>query len=144
MEFSEALPFLQENHRAIVTTIGASGRVQATVVSAGLHEGKMAFVSREEVIKVKNVRRGSRCTVTVLRPETSRYVTVEGPAAAYGWDNTRPEELLPLLRRAYVAVGRDPDRFDDFDGTMREERRTVILVSPERVYGSLQSSAQRA
>ena len=142
MEYSEVLPFLQENNLAVATTVGTSGRVQATVVSAGPHEGKVALVSREETIKVSNARKGSRCTVTVVRPDTRRYVTIEGPATVYGWDNTSPEVLLPMLRRVYVALQRHPERFEDFDRTMREERRTVILVAPERVYGSLHSTGQ--
>ena len=60
MELSEALPFLQENHLAVVTTIGPSGRPQSTVVSAALYEGKLAFVSRQRTSKVKNTRRSGR------------------------------------------------------------------------------------
>ena len=137
MEFNEVLPFLQENHLAVVTTVGVSGRAQSTVTGAAPLEGKMAFVSRERTIKVKNVRRGGRCSVTVIRPETTRYVTVEGPAIAHGWDDTGGEELLALLRSAYGAAGRSADRWDDFERSMREEQRTVVLVTPERVYGSL-------
>lgn len=144
MEFNEVIPFLQENHLAVVTTLSSSGKAQATVVSAGPHEGRMAFVSREDTLKVRHARRGSRCTVTVIRPDTMRYLTVEGPATVHGWDNTRPEVLLPLLRQAYKAVGRDPEGIKDFDRTMQDERRTVVLVTPERVYGSLQTAAQRA
>ena len=97
----------------------------------------MAFVSRDHTAKVRNVRRSGRCTVTVIKPDTRRYVTVEGPAAAHGWDDSQPNDLLALLRRAYTATGRSLDGWDDFDRAMREERRTVVLVAPERVNGSL-------
>ena len=137
MEFNQALPFLRENHLAVITTIGAWGRAQATVVGAAPLDGKMAFVSRGRTVKVRNVRRGGRCSVTVIRPETTRYVTVEGPATAHGWDDTGEPEMLALLRSAYTAAGRPPERWDDFDRSMREERRTVVLVAPERVYGNV-------
>jgi len=137
VEFVEALPFLQQTHLAIVTTVGVSGRAQATVVSAGPYEGKMGFVSRAHTIKIKNVRKNGRCTVTVIKPDTTRYVTVEGPATVHGWDNTDDAALLSLLRGVYTAAGRPPERWDDFDRSMRDERRTVVLVSPHRVYGSL-------
>ena len=136
MELSEVLPFLDENHLAVVTTVGASGKAQATVVSAAFYDGKMSFVSRGHTMKVKNVRRSGRCSVTLLRPHDTRYVTVEGPAVAHGWDDTAPEELLSLLRGAYGAAGRKTDA-DDFESRMREEQRTVVLVTPERVYGSI-------
>ena len=137
VEFNEALPFLQENHLAVITTVGTSGRAQATVVGAAPLDGKMAFVSRGGTVKVRNVRRNGCCSVTVIRPETTRYVTVEGPATAYGRNDTGELELLALLRSAYTAAGRPPERWDDFDRSMREEQRTVVLVAPERVYGSL-------
>ena len=136
MELSEVMPFLEENHLAVVTTVGASGQAQSTVVSAAFFDGKMSFVSRARTLKVKNVRRSGRCSVTLIRPHDTRYVTVEGPAAARGWDDTPPEELLSLLRGAYGAAGRKTDA-DDFESRMREEQRTVVLITPERVYGSI-------
>ena len=136
MELSEVLPFLEENHLAVVTTVGASGKAQSTVVSAALYDGKVSFVSRGGTMKVKNGRRSGRCSVTLIRPHDTRYVTVEGPAVVHGWDDTPPEALLSLLRGAYGAAGRDTDA-DDFESRMREEQRTVVLVTPERVYGSI-------
>ena len=144
LDFNEVLPFLQENHMAVATTITSAGRAQATVVSAGPYEGKMAFVSRGDTLKVKHVRRNGRCAVTCINPANMRYATVEGAATVHGFDNTEPKVLLAMLRAAYIAVGRDPGRMGDFDKTMRDENRAVILVSPDSVYGSLQNAAQRA
>ena len=137
MEFGEVLPFLQQTHLGVATTIGRAGRAQATVVTTGTYDGRMAFVSRGHTIKIRNVRKTGRCLVTVIKPDTGRYVTVEGPATVHGWDDGDPAALLALLRNVYTAVGRSPGRWADFDGTMREEQRTVVLISPERVYGSL-------
>ena len=137
MELAEALPFIEANHFAIVSTVGASGRAQATVVSAGLVDGQIAFVSRAETVKVRNARRAGHCSVTLLNPDNRRYVTVQGAAAVHDWDNTDEPALLDLLRGAYGAAGRPPETWDDFNAAMREERRTVVLVTPERVYGSL-------
>ncbi len=136
MEFSEALPFLEENHMAVVTTIGQSGRAQSTVVSAAPLNGRMAFVSREGTSKVRNIRRGTRCAVTLIKPDTRRYVTVEGPATAQGFGDTDEAELLDLMGAAYVAAGRSLSAWDDFAGAMKEQQRAVLLVTPERVYGS--------
>jgi len=97
----------------------------------------MAFVSRGRTVKVKNAARTGRAAVTVLRKSDNRYVTVEGPATVHGWDNTQRDELLSLLRNVYLASGRPPERWDDFDGAMQQEQRTVVLVTPQRVYGSL-------
>ena len=113
MEFSEALPFLEENHITVVTTVTPSGRAQATVVGGGPVEGKMAFVSRDSTVKVKNARRTGRCAVTAIRPDNTRYVTVEGPAEVHGFDDTDASELLALLRKAYASSGRPPETWKD-------------------------------
>ncbi|MCH8848675.1 MAG: TIGR03618 family F420-dependent PPOX class oxidoreductase [Chloroflexi bacterium] len=136
MELSEVMPFLEENHLAVVTTVGASGKAQSTVVSAAFYDGKMSFVSRARTMKVKNVRRNGRCGVTVIRPHDTRYVTIEGPAVAHGWDDTPAGELLSLLRGAYGAAGRETGA-DDFESRMREEQRNVVRITPERIYGSI-------
>ena len=137
MDYNEALPFLQENHMAIVTTIGRSGRAQSTVVSAAPLDGRMAFVSRERTSKVRNVRRGSRCVVTLVKPDTRRYITVEGPATAQGFGDTEEAALLALLGSAYEAAGRSLSGWSDFAGSMKAEERALVLVTPERVYGSI-------
>ena len=137
MDYNEVLPFLQGNHLAVITTVGSSGRAQSTVVRAGAYDGKMAFVSREPTVKVKNVRRGGRCVVTSIKPDNTRFVTVEGPAAVTSWGDVSDDDLLSLLRDVYTAVGRPPSSWDDFDGSMRKEQRCVVIVEPERVYGSI-------
>jgi hypothetical protein len=73
----------------------------------------------------------------VLRTTDNRYVTIEGPATVQGWENTDRATLLALLRRVYAALGRPPERWQDFDGTMEQEQRTVVLISPQRIYASL-------
>lgn len=140
MEFSDVLPFLQANHMAVATTVGASGRAQATVVTGGAYDGKAAFVSRGDTVKVRNARRGGRAGLTVIKPDTGRYVTVEGPAEVYGWDGRDPAQHLALLGNVYTALGRSPDRWEDFEKSMREEQRTVVLITPQTVYGSLERS----
>ena len=141
MELSEALPFIEANHFALVSTVGASGRAQTTVVSAGLVDGQVSFVSRADTVKVRNVRRSGHCSVTLINPDNRRYVTVQGAAAVHSWENTDEATLLGLLRSAYSAAGRQPESWNDFDASMREEQRTVVLVTPERVYGSLRVRA---
>ena len=133
MEFSEALPLLQENHTAVASTISRSGKAQATVVSTSVLNGKVAFASREGTVKERNIQRTGRAAVTVIKLDTRRYVTVEGPATVQQWQDDPAH--LQLLRDVYNAMGRPPG--DDFDANMRKDRRSVIMVSPERVYGSL-------
>ena len=135
MEFNDALPFLEQEHSAVVTTIGRSGLPQATIVRAGPYEGTMAFVVRGGTVKLANLKRDDRCTVLVAKPDWTRYATVEGRAATHRQDNTGEEELRLLLRRVFSAAGGTHSDWEEYDRVMREEARAVVLVTPERVYG---------
>ena len=135
MEFSEALPFLEEHHSSVITTIGRSGLAQSTIVRAGPLEGRMVFVVRGDTVKMRNLARDPRCTVLTVKPDWSRFATVEGNATVQGPDNTGAEELRLLLRAAFQAAGGTHDNWGEFDRVMLEEQRAVVFVTPERVYG---------
>jgi PPOX class probable F420-dependent enzyme len=139
MEWKEALPLLQENHTAVAISVTPKGRAQATVVSTALLDGKLGFASRPHTIKVKNIQRTGRATVTIIKLDTRRYVTVEGPASIEPWQDTPSH--LKRLKDLYAGMGRPLKSDEEFTKQMREEQRTLVLVTPERLYGSLRSGA---
>ena len=87
-------------------------------------------------VKLANLRRDPRCTVLTVSPDWRKYVTVEGSASVHAPDNTSAEELRLLLRAAFAAAGGTHDDWDEYDRVMAEQGRAVIVVAPERVYGS--------
>jgi len=140
MEWKEALPLLQDNHTGVAISINAKGRAQATVVSTAVLDGKVGFASRAWTVKVKNIQRTGRATLTVIKLETRRYVTVEGPVSIEHWQDTPGH--IKRLKDLYTSMGRAPKGSDEeFAKQMREERRNIVLVSPERIYGSLKAGA---
>ena len=139
MEWKEALPLLQENHTAVAISVTPKGRAQSTVVSTALLDGKLGFASRPHTVKVKNIQRTGRVAVTVIKLDTRRYVTVEGPASIETWQDTPTH--IKRLNDLYSAMGRAPKSDEEFAKQMREEQRTLVLVTPERIYGSLRSGA---
>src|SRR3970282_2605882 len=140
MEWKEALPLLQENHTGVAISVTSKGRAQATVVSTAVLDGKVGFASRGYTVKVKNIERTVRAPVTVIKLDTRRYVTVEGPASIEPWQDTPAH--LKRLKDLYVAMGRAPKGTDEqFARQMREEERNLVLVTPESLYGSLRSGA---
>ena len=140
MEWKEALPLLQENHTGVAISVTPKGRAQSTVVSTAVLEGKLGFASRPHTVKVKNIERTGRATVTVIKLDTRRYVTVEGPASIEPWQDTPAH--IKRLKDLYVAMGRGPKGTDEeFAKQMRDEERSLVLVTPEHLYGSLRSGA---
>lgn len=140
MELAEAMPLLTENHTAVAITVNKAGNPQSTVVTTGMVDGKLCWISRGRTIKVKNIERTGRATVTVLNLVTRRYVTVEGTAIISHWPEETDEidDHVKLLKEVYIAMDRSPSQSDfEFSETMKEEKRTVISITPEFVYGSL-------
>jgi PPOX class probable F420-dependent enzyme len=136
MEWKEALPLLQDNHTGVAISLTAKGRPQATVVSTAVLDGKVGFASRAWTVKVKNIQRSGRATLTVIKLDTRRYVTVEGPASIEPWQDTPAH--VARLKALYTSMGRAPKGTDgEFAKQMREEERNIVLITPERVYGSL-------
>src|ERR671915_182990 len=111
MEWKEALPLLQDNHTGVAVSITAKGRAQATVVSTAVLDNKVGFASRPRTVKLKNIERTGRATLTVIKLDTRRYVTVEGPASIEPWEDTPAH--IKRLKDLYVAMGRGPKGTDE-------------------------------
>ena len=135
MELGDALPFLEQNHRTVVTTFRRSGAPQMSIVLGGPFRGGVALVARSDTAKVRNLRRNPRCAVLAVSESWRGWVTVEGTAAISDQNNTDPEELRLLLRDIFTAAGGTHDDWGEYDRTMREEGRAAVLIEPNAVYG---------
>jgi PPOX class probable F420-dependent enzyme len=126
-----------------VSTLRADGTIQSTLVNAGVlahpvtGDPVLAFVTYGKV-KLTNLR--SRPQVTATFRAGWRWATVEGVAELVGPDDPRAEigaeRLRLLLREVFTAAGGVHDDWDEYDRVMAEQRRTAVLVTPHRVYGS--------
>jgi PPOX class probable F420-dependent enzyme len=140
MEWNEALPLLRENHTGVAVTVTPNGRAHATVVSTAVLDGKVGFASPRHTVKVKNIQRTGRATLTVIKVDTRRYVTVEGPVSVEPWQDTPAH--IKRLKEFYVAMGRPLKGTDEeFAQQMRDQERSLVLIAPERLYGSLRQNA---
>lgn len=139
MEWKEALPLLQESHTGVAISVTPKGRAQSTVVSTAVMDGKIGFASRSHTVKLKNIQRTGRATITVIKLDTRRYVTVEGSASIEAWQDTPAH--IKRLKELYSNMGRAAKSDEEFAKQMRDEQRSLVLVTPERLYGSLRSGA---
>lgn len=132
-----------EHGLAVISTLRADGTIQSSVVNAGLLKhpstGKpvLAFVTYGQV-KLANLRARPQLTVTFR--SGWRWVAVEGRAELAGPDDAQPwldDERLRLLRReVFSAAGGEHEDWAEYDRVMAEQRRTVVLVEPGRVYSN--------
>jgi PPOX class probable F420-dependent enzyme len=127
----------------VVATTRRDGSVQASVVNAGVLDHPVSGVPTVGFVtygpaKLANLR--ARPRATVVWRAGWQWVTVEGPVelagpddALAGFDSARVPQLL---RDVFRAAGGTHDDWDTYDRVMREERRTAVLVAPERVYSN--------
>ena len=132
----------QENYLAVVPTTRLDGSVQASVVNAGMiaHPGTgedvLAFVTYGPA-KLRHLRARPRTAVTFRAGW--RWATVEGWAELIGPHDAYPhmgeEQVRLLLREIFRSAGGTHDDWDEYDRTMREQGRTAVLITPDRIYG---------
>jgi len=128
---------------ATVSLVRADGTPHASVVNAGVldhpvgGEPVVGFVVRGDSYKLRRLRQHPRAAVT-LRVGW-RWGGVEGPVDLVGPDDTidgfDPADVPRLLRDVFIAAGGTHDDWDAYDRVMAEERRTAVLVRPERIVG---------
>ena len=130
----------QDHWLAVLVTRRRSGEPAASVVNAGVlaHPltGKqvVAFVARGRTAKLANLRRDPQATL-VFRAGWE-WVGVSGPVELAGPDDALPgidpEQLRLLLRDIYHAAGGNHPDLDEYDRAMAADRRTAVLLRPER------------
>jgi PPOX class probable F420-dependent enzyme len=133
----------RERFLAVVATVRPDATIQSSVVNAGLlthpvrGERVLGFVTYGRT-KLRNLR--SRPQLTFTFRSGWEWAAVEGRAELIGPDDPHPdvdhERLRLLLREVFVAAGGTHDDWSGFDRSMAEERRTVVLAPPTRVYGN--------
>ena len=137
--FERVRPFLEKNHRGVITTRRPNGATHASIVVCGAYKGNAAFVTvYGKSAKVRNLRRDPNCSVLAVTDDWRQFVTVEGQASLYDRSNTDAEKLRVLLREVYSACGdQDHPDWKEYDQAMVKQKAVVVLVRPERVYGLL-------
>ncbi|ULE32381.1 TIGR03618 family F420-dependent PPOX class oxidoreductase [Mycobacterium sp. IDR2000157661] len=133
-----------DNGLAVVSTLRADGTIQASLANVGklahpvTGEPVLAFVTYGRV-KLANLR--ARPQVTTTFRSGWQWATIEGTAELVGPDDpapwpTDPDRLRLLLREVFTAAGGTHDDWAEYDRVMAEQRRTVVLIAPTRVYSN--------
>jgi PPOX class probable F420-dependent enzyme len=139
MNFEDVRPFMEKNHRGVITTYQSDGAMQTSIVVSGVFRDSAAFVIvRGKSAKTRNLRRDPRCTVLAVSDDWRSYAVVEGEAQLLDYRNTPAEEYRVLLRDVFRACGdKDHPDWEEYDQAMVQQDAVTVFVRPERVYGML-------
>jgi PPOX class probable F420-dependent enzyme len=129
--------FASETHRGVLTTFRRNGSAQMSIISCGPYRDGIAFTTTADRAKLANLKRNPRCSLLVSQEDWWGYVVLEGHAEILSPENTAQEELQMALRDVYrAASGTEHPNWEEYDEAMQEQRRSVVIVVPERVYGT--------
>jgi PPOX class probable F420-dependent enzyme len=122
----------------VLATIKRDGRPQLSNVTHVFDDGRpqvLRISIVEGLAKTAILRRDPRASYLVATPTGSSYVVAEGTArlspVATEHDDEVVEELVDVYRR---ASGEHPD-WDDYRTAMVRDRRIVLTISVQRMYG---------
>ncbi|MGW3493422.1 PPOX class F420-dependent oxidoreductase [Streptomyces sp. NPDC001020] len=132
------LTLLAESHGGVLVTLKRDGRPQLSNVSHAYYpDERVIRVSvTDDRAKTRNLRRDPRASYHVTSADRWAYTVAEGtadlsPVAQDPYDET-VEELIRLYRD---VSGEHPD-WDDYRAAMVRDRRLVLRLPVERVYGN--------
>ena len=126
-DLADFTAFVARDHGlAVVSTLRPDATINSSVVNAGVlpHPTTgvqtVAFVSRGDARRLAYLRATPRITVVLRRRPLPTGADAEG--------------LRLLLRAVFTAAGGTHDDWDAYDRVMAQERRTAVLMTPDRVY----------
>jgi PPOX class probable F420-dependent enzyme len=133
------LALVADRHFGVLATHKRDGRAQLSNVAHG-YDGvsrTLRISVTDGRAKTANLRRDPRASYHVTSDDFWSYTVVEGmaeltPVAAHPHDAT-VDELVALFR---AVQGEHPD-WDEFRTAMVDERRLVIRIPVEHVYGQV-------
>ncbi|MGI8614307.1 MAG: PPOX class F420-dependent oxidoreductase [Nocardioidaceae bacterium] len=131
------LGLIADHQRGVLATIRRDGRPQLSNVNYAYdRDARMIRVSiTDDRAKTRNLRRDPRASFHVTTADGWAYAVADGTAeltpVAQQPDDAPVEELVELFR----AVQGEHDDWDDYRAAMVRDKRLVLRLAVDRVYG---------
>ena len=125
----ELLDFIRPRHHAIVITVRADGRPQASPVTCGVDaEGRIVIATYPERAKTRNAQRNEQVSVLVLSDDFGGpWVQVDGDAEVIDMPGAA-DALVDYYR---AIAGEHPD-WDEYRQAMVRQGKSLLRVTPVR------------
>lgn len=129
---------LADSRLGVLATIKADGRPQLTPVTPAYDRdaGVIRVSTSAGTAKVANLRRDPRAALEVTSANGWEWATAEGTATIVGpGDDPHGPEVEALVDYYRKAAGEHPD-WDEYRAAMVSDRRVLVTIAVERVYGA--------
>ena len=129
---------LSGNDLGVLAAIKRDGRPQLSTVNFTYDDARslVRISSIADRAKVHNLRRDPRGSLHVTGDQPWFYAVAEGTVSLSGVAAERDDEVVEELVDVYRAIRGDHPDWDDYRRAMVEDRRLVIRLHVERVYGA--------
>lgn len=123
--------------KGVLTTLKRDGRPQLSVVGHAYDPaGRVLRVSvTDDRAKTRNLRRDPRASYLVMGDTPWQYVVAEGTAELGAVTTDAHDAAADDLVELYRDLAGEHDDWDEYRAAMVEQRRLVLRVHVERVYG---------
>lgn len=137
MPDDELLAFLGSQHRGVLATIKRDGRPQMSVVGHLLDPATrtLRISVTDDRAKTRNLRHDPRATYMVTAPGGAGYVVADGIAELTPVTTDTADATAHELADLYRALAGEHPDWNEFRAAMVTERRLVLRIAIEHVYG---------
>jgi PPOX class probable F420-dependent enzyme len=140
MQIADALTYVRDHKRGVLTTLKADGRPQLSNIMYAVDGDTVRISITADRAKARNAARDPRVSLHVTSDDFWSYVVLEGDAelspVAAAPDDETVAELVEMYR---AMAGEHPD-WDDYRATMVRDKRLVVRLRPTHAYGQLPAS----
>jgi PPOX class probable F420-dependent enzyme len=141
MEIDRALDAARATNQSVLTTIRKDGRPQLSNVLHGVgDDGVIRISTTADRAKYANLRRTPWAALHVNGESFWSYAVIEADVelseVAAAPDDATVQELVDLYR----SLSGEHDDWGDYRRAMVADRRVVVRLRPNRVYGALRNS----
>jgi PPOX class probable F420-dependent enzyme len=129
--------FVAGTNRGVLTTFRRDGAAQMSIITCGPYRDGVAFTTTANRAKLLNVLRDPRCSLLISNENWWGFVVLDGRAQIISASNTGADEYRDALRDVYrTAAGEEHSNWEEYDQAMRDDKRSAVIVIPDRIYGT--------
>ena len=136
MDTAALRSLVDSKHQGVLVTLKTDGRPQLSNIAYTVGDDDVIRISvTEGRAKTANLRRDPRAALEITGPDRYTWATAEGTVTLIG-PGTEPDgpEVEALVDYYRKAAGEHPD-WDEYRRVMVADRRVLMVMSVDRVYG---------